>query len=212
MSRNRMMKKTAALILGILCVVAPAFAGTEAPWELRKDKEGIKVFTRPVQGSSILEFKAEMTVDAPLDRVLELYDNADRFPEWFYQCMESRLLERRAEEGSLVYFVLDMPWPVSDRDAVYARSKSTEANGDIVFHLQQKPGAYPEQPGRVRVPYLTGGWRFHILSEKQTAITYQQHSEAGGHIPSALVNKLAVNIPFHTLRNFRELLAREQTD
>ncbi len=186
---------------------APVLA-QEHPWDLKKDKNGIKVYTRKVDGSPLLEFKAVMKLEVPRNQVMAFYEKIERYPEWFYQCAEARLLEEEAGE-QIVYYVMAMPWPVSDRDSVYAREKSVELGGDVVYRLSARPEAYPEQPGKVRVPYLKILWKFKALPTGGTEVMFQQHCDAGGSIPAALANSLSVNMPFKTFENLRKILTAE---
>lgn len=42
---------------------SPAVMALEYPWQVRMDKEGISVYTRRVEVSPILEYKANVIVD-----------------------------------------------------------------------------------------------------------------------------------------------------
>lgn len=193
-------------MLGMM-VAGVAFAA-EYPWEVRKNEDGIEVSVRRVEGSSILEYKGTVTVEASLERAVALFEDDARLTEWFHECIESRALKTETPEQKILYFVIHMPWPVKDRDAAYRRARSTDAaTGAIRYRTSELPEAYAEQKGKIRMPYLKGLWIFTPLAGGGTEISYQQHSEVGGHIPDWLVNKLAVNIPFNSLARFRELLS-----
>ncbi len=180
----------------------------ENPWQLRKDEDGIRVSTRKVDGSPILEFKSEMTVDTPQDKVVHFYEQVNRYPEWFYQCSAARVLEEKPGGEQIIYYAMHMPWPVSNRDSVYKRTRSTGPGGDVIVKLSAEPDAYPKQPGKVRVPYLKTEWHFKPLPAGRTEIAFQQHCDSGGHLPAALVNSLSVNMPFKTFQKMRELLKK----
>jgi uncharacterized membrane protein len=200
------MKRALVFIL-ILTLFAGPLPAADFPWKLKKDERGVQVHVRPVEGSEILEYKGAVTVDRPLQEVVAFYEDAGRMPEWFHQCQESRLLEKKSETEKILYFALDLPWPVKDRDSVYRRIRTTDsATGRVEYHASVVPGILPEYPGRIRMPAVRGFWRFTPLGENRTEIYYQQHGDAGGHIPAWLINQLAVSIPFHSLTRFRELL------
>ena len=227
------------LVMGfILGMVITGFAfAAEYPWVLKKNEDGIRVSVRKVEGSSILEYRGTVTVDAGLAAAVALFEDDARMTEWFHKCSEARTLgdaetfimdpslagaekERSQPErlwqkkdapvlfvDKLLYFVISMPWPVTDRDLVFRRSRSTDpVTGVVEYRTSAEPRGYPEQKRKVRMPYLKGLWRFTPLADGRTEIYYQQHSEVGGHIPAWLVNKLSVNIPFNSLSRFRELL------
>ena len=193
------------LVLLLSCA-ACVFA-REHLWELQKNQEGIKVFTRPVEGSSIYEFKAQTIVNAPLEKVAAFYERVDRISEWFHRSKEVRLLTRLSETESLVYFAADLPWPLSDRDGVYRRLRTDDkSKGTVIYNLSSAGDIYPRQKGRVRVLYLNAEWRFQHLPDNRTAVHFRMHTAAGGFIPPALINTFTVPLPFKTLRNFRALV------
>lgn len=201
------MKKISAMVLMFILSCAPVMAASEYLWELQRNQEGIKVFTRPVDGSPIHEFKAETIVNAPLEKVAAFYERVDRTREWFHRSKEVRLLTRTSETESLVYFAADLPWPLSDRDGIYRRRKTEDKSaGAVIYKLSSAGDIYPRQKGRVRVLYLNAEWRFQHLPDNRTAVYYRMHTTAGGFIPPALINTFTVPLPFKTLRNFRALV------
>ncbi len=202
---------TGILSIVLLAAVPSSAIAAEYPWEVKKDEDGIRVDVRKVEGSSILEYKGTVVVDAGPEAVVRLFEEDGRMPEWFHQCVESRLIKANSPEDKVLYFVISMPWPVRDRDLVFRRVRSQDpATGIVEYRTSSLPEVYPEQDGKVRMPYLKGLWRFTPLGDGRTEIYYQQHSEVGGHIPAWLVNKLAVNIPFNSLSRFRKLLLKSK--
>ena len=194
----------------VLCICAAVCSGqamaAEYPWQLKRDKDGIKVYTRKVEGSPVLEYKATVTIKAPMADVIALYEDESRFPQWFYQCVEAKLLKDEGPDRKIIYFVLSLPWPVSQRDTVFRRTKLVDAQGAVTYDLTALPDEIPRHKGRVRVPYLKTIWRFTALPDGSTEVYFQQHSDAGGFIPPMIVNKLVVDIPFHSLKNLRKLI------
>ena len=198
-----------ALTSGAFPAMASPVVAAEVPWVLKKDEDGVRAYVRKVEGSSILEYKGTVVVDAGLEAVIRLFEEDGRMTEWFHQCSEARLIKTNTPEDKVLYFVISMPWPVKDRDLVFRRVRSKDpATGAVEYRTSSLPGVYPEQGGKVRMPYLKGLWRFTPLADGRTEMYYQQHSEVGGHIPAWLVNKLAVNIPFNSLSRFRQLLPK----
>ena len=98
---------------------------------LDKQKDGIEIYTRPVAGSGIKEFKGVADVDASIAGIVAVLRDSDRFMTWFPNTPESRLLSREGMT-SYQYSVMATPWPMADRDNVL-RSVSThdEVTGDI---------------------------------------------------------------------------------
>ncbi len=199
-----------SLVILIMLVFSPNIFAHEFPWVLKKDTEGIQVHVRKVEGSPILEYNGSVVVPVGLERVVSLYENEKHTPEWFYQCIESKLLEGKGPDEKILYFAIDLPWPAEDRDSVYRRLRfKNPVTGTVEYKISALPGRYPPQDGRLRTPMLKGLWRFTPLADGRTEV-YDQHDAAvGGYLPAFLVNRLAVNIPFNSLKNFRKKLVEE---
>ena len=196
-------------IFAALLLLPETAAAKEFSWQLQRDSEDIQVFTRPVEGSPLLEFKAVTVVDAPLEEAAALYENAGRMTEWFHRCKEARVLEQ-SPEADVIYFAADLPWPLSDRDGVYRRVKAAKADGSVEYRMHSERGAYPLQKGRVRVTYLDAAWHLIPLPDGRTRIEYRMHTAAGGFIPAPLVNRFSVSLPFKTLKKFRAALEKNR--
>jgi len=194
-----------SFIAATLFYSAALFAA-EFPWKLRINKEEITVYTRKVEGSPILEYKASMVIKVPLEKVLRNFEDIKKLPQWYYQCAEARLI--KSENGEhVMYFVLRLPWPVTDRDCVFTWDKSVNPDsGEVKYILRLVSGKYPEQKGKIRVVHIKSYWQFTPLKDGSTEVYFQQHSDPGGMIPVFLVNKLSAEIPFYSFRNLRKII------
>ena len=184
-----------------LLVAAPALAADG--WSLAKDEDGIEVYTRPVPGSGIKEFKGIAVVQAAAEDIFRVLRDSENFKNWFPNTSESRLLERN-EAFSVQYSVMDAPWPVSDRDNVLRSiTKRDPETGEILISVRADPDFYPEQTDRVRVRQAKGSWRLEPLGPSRTRVTFVMHLEPGGGVPEWLTNARVVDSPFEALGNLR---------
>ena len=194
------------LIFLVLAFTAPLYA-IEYPWQLKTTAEGISVYTRKVEGSPILEFKSAMIVDAPVAKIIPVFEDEKRLTSWYYQCIHSELVKDEGPQNKILYIVLHLPWPVTQRDCVFRRSKSTnEKNSSISYSIQALPELLPVKKGKIRVLMINGLWRLTSLPDGKTEIYFQQHVNPGGSIPAFLVNQMAVDTPFHSLKTLRQLI------
>ena len=210
MSLSLIMKKLKFIILifSVLVLTDPLYAA-EYPWQLKKTAEGISVYTRKVEGSPILEFKATMTIDAPVAKIIPLFENVEGLTSWYYQCTHSELVKDEGPQDKILYIVLHLPWPVTERDSVFMRSKSTdEKNLNISYSIQALPELLGVRKGKIRVLMINSLWRFTSLPNGKTEIYFRQHSNPGGSIPTFLINAMVVDIPFHSLKTLRQRIMK----
>ena len=187
---------------------APIGRAGESAWSLAHERDGIVVYTRPVEGSGIREFKGSAVVSASAEQIRALLRDADHFKDWFPNTSESRLLAREGDV-SYQYSVLDAPWPVSDRDNVFRSETAIDpTNGVVAIRVSAAPDYHPEQPERVRVRRALGLWLLEPLGEAQTRVTFTMHLEPGGGVPQWLINAQVVETPFDALTNLRTAVSR----
>ncbi len=72
--------------------------------------------------------------------------------------------------------------------------------------------AVPFKKGMVRVQTMSGYWEFMPVvsggeNSGKVKVTYELSLDPGGNLPKWLVNTLAVDLPFHTLKNLRQPFA-----
>ena len=188
-----------ALILNMI------IASHACAWDLAKEANNIRVYTRSVEGSSFKEYKGVMQIKATLSSLLALVDDIPAYPKWIHTCVEAKVLKKIDQRESVVYTVNDAPWPVSDRDAVTRNviSQNYETLA-VTISILGVPDFVPPEPGLVRVKKLKGFWRFSPLATGSVRVVYQVHNEPGGKLPTWLVNSVVVTQPFRTLLNMKE--------
>jgi hypothetical protein len=179
----------------------------QSPWQLRESQGGIPVYTRKVAGSPILEYKANVIVDAPISKAIALFEDEKQIRRWYYQCVHSELVENEGPKKEVIYLILHLPWPVAARDFVFRRTRTEDPNGIIIYTLTALPDRLPHVKGMVRVQTIESVWSFKPLSQGKTEIFFQQHTDPVGSIPSSIVNQLVAQTPFYSLKNFRKLIS-----
>ncbi len=208
------MKKNFIGALGIWILLLPLVAMAETgEWKLAKNEKGIRVSTRKSEDSPIKAFQGVTTADATVDEAVRLFETPESACQWIYQCSEFKILEDKSPEEKIIYFHQDMPWPVADRDVVYQRVRQTDADtGTVTYTLTDLKDVYPEKKAGVRLVSLNGKWRFSPAEGNQVEILDEQHVDPGGSLPTWLVNRLVVDVPFDTLKEFKVLLKHKNSN
>jgi hypothetical protein len=206
MIRQRIVIRSIALLVALLPALAHAAA---EDWRLDRDKDGIQVYTRAVEGSELREFRAEMIVEASVEQGLRLLDDTDNLVNWLADCEQAERMEQIDEFTAVNYVQYAQPWPVSDRD-MYVRSQAhiNQEDGSAEVTLRGVPDYKPEKRGMVRIPYLKGSWNFTPAENGKTRVVYQVLAKPGGAVPAFLANRAATDAPLETLQNMREQLPK----
>ncbi|MCD6596449.1 MAG: START domain-containing protein, partial [Bacteroidales bacterium] len=172
-------------------------------WKLRKEKDGIKVYTRNNSNSAIKEFKAITSINADIGQLVRIINDVENYPGWLANCESSRIYKKITETTRIDYMKTSVPWPLNDRDAVFEFiiTKNTEEHFEAT--MVSVPGAIPEKEDIVRIKKAKGKWIFKKSDKKMVDITYQFYGDPEGNIPAAIINLFIVSGPYKTLLNIK---------
>jgi hypothetical protein len=204
------MKRVSWIAVGILMLFTTCLHAEE-PWKIAKDSENIRVYTRPVPGSSSNEFKGIADIEAPLEVIIEVFKDIPSFPEWYGFCKEIRLLKQDAENHRIIYFVLETTGPVKDRDMVVDTrdTKDLQAGKALITMTAFTEDYVPRVSKYVRMTDMAGSANLSRVGPDRTNVIYTAKADPAGYIPSFISNMLQKEQPFLTLKGLREMVKKD---
>jgi hypothetical protein len=187
------------------------FSFQDAGWELKKDKSGIEVYTRSVEGSSFMEFKGITKIpNSSIDEVLDVILDVKNYESLFPDCVNPKVLKQDGKWYDIHYIKTKGPFPVKDRDSVFEQITEIDENGKHArVKLNPLPDYIPEKEDIVRIRNGTGFWELEENNNNEVKVIYQFHGEPGGDIPAWLANSFVVTHPFKTMQNLKKRLKSE---
>lgn len=207
MPLTRLLAAFMAISLSALTLASTPRVTADAQWTLAKDKDNIQLYTRPVAGSDFLAIRASTVMAADSDAVAAALGDGDGCSEWRRMCKSSRILEVASEQERLIYMVLDLPWPLSDRDVVMRSITHIDPQSKTaVVKLQSDSGAYPAQK-QVRAQ-CNGQFIIKVLGEKQVEVAYEMHADLGGDISADMVKSRQISATLAEMGALRALVER----
>ena len=190
------------LILSLVAITIHSFA--QEDWELKRFKDGIKVYTRDVEGSGFKAFRGEVEFPATISSIVSVLKDIEDMKSWGYKTISSRMLEMQGDTVQIYYVESKAPWPVSNRDGIYYnRFEWVDRENRLIVHIKCLSGYLEEVPGLVRIPYSEGQWDVALDDLGTAYVTFTLHADPGGSIPAWLINSFSLNTPFETLQNLR---------
>lgn len=197
--------RSAALSLALL--LAGASRADEGWLELYRD-DGVTVSERAVEGRALPDFRGQVELAADAYEVLAVVIDVPAQTEWMFQCRESRVLAAESDSAKLVYQVLDLYWPATDRDVVLHTEARVLAPGRLEARFVSRDDpAVPPVADLVRMPSLSGEFEIEALDPTHTRVIYTVSADPGGSLPTAIVRRTVRESPFETLRGLRRRVA-----
>lgn len=177
-------------------------------WRLDRERDGVRIYTRPLADSSFRAVRSTMTVPYPIAELVALVRDTEACAEWAHLCRSSRVIETLSETDVYVYTHNDLPWPISDRDAVARVTWTIDAaTGSVTMRARATADKLPKNRGIVRLTNADTRWRFTPLADGQIEIVSEAHVDPGGPLPAWLINRMLLDAPYKTLANMRRIVA-----
>ena len=188
-------------------------------WQLVKDSNDIKVYTREVEGSDFLEFRGETVVEGTVSALVAILYDTQNCPAWLHECSFGMTLEEVSFEENYIFEIYDLTFPVSDRGVILHSKLFWNDDGASLKTYEVQTFCDDSTSGRcqkvksfdvIPIKHSRGVYTFNALDTNSTEVIWQQHVEPGGTIPTWLVNTMVVDLPFETLLTLQTLVTDEK--
>ncbi|QNK61365.1 START domain-containing protein [Pedobacter sp. PAMC26386] len=179
-------------------------------WALSVNRDGIQVYTRPIDNSKIKAIRVVGTMSATPTQLLAAILDIQTCDEWVYHSTENIMLKQLSPLDLIYYSRIDVPWPVEDRD--YVVHIQTEQNPDtkvITVSSPCVPGYVPEKKNIVRISHSVGKWTITPIGKNQVKAEYVLEVDPMGSIPAWLINLFATKGPLETFRGLKVHVQKE---
>jgi hypothetical protein len=173
-------------------------------WVLEKNKDGVKVYTRSIEGWSIKEFKGVVSIQATLAQVEAAIRDSPNRSKWMHNSYDTKDVRWVSNNEVYTYSAIDAPWPVSDRDNVLHWKYNRVSDKFIRIDMKAAPNEIAQVSGVVRVTRLEGFWTLEDKGNGYIEVVQQVAAEPGGSIPAWLANSSVVDAPYNTLYNLKK--------
>ena len=194
-------------------LLATFFSGprlfAQSSWELKKDKDSVRIYTRTLPDSKFNELRAEFNLHGNFIQLRKILQDVEQYPAWVYATKTSKLVEKHNANELVYYAEITAPWPISNRD-YYSVTRIWLDSADGKMHIlsHNLPGAYPEMSHIVRIPLLKAVWTISPLSAGWIHVEYMLDWNPGGSIPAWLANLFSTTGPSQSFGQLRKKMAQ----
>jgi hypothetical protein len=180
-------------------------------WVLRKNDNGIAVYTRYTTGTNIKEIWVIDTVKSSMSAVIALLLDTKHYPSWVYRCITCKTLKSINAQEEYDYELTDVPWPFHDRDVISDSKISQDSlTKTVTVNSIGVPDYIPDVGSVERIKQFHSVYKLTKLAEGKIRIDYTLYGDPGGNIPAWLINASIVIGPYNTTLEMNKLLPQYQ--
>jgi hypothetical protein len=204
MMKNMSTVKSSCYLLCV-CLLLQFSAQSQEDWVLKKDKDGIKVFSKKKEQFKLNEIKVESTFDGRISQLAAVLLDVNNHKNWVYRTAATQLLKMLSPSSLLYYSETSCPWPFDNRDLVVQLAITQNAENKVMMiDVKNIEGYLPEKNDIVRLKYLRTNWTVTPLPNNQFKVDYQIQVDPGINVPAWLLNIFTINGPYDTFVNLKK--------
>ena len=181
---------------------------TNSSWKLKKVKDGITVYTRPSSNGNLKEVKMELTLEhTNLSKLLTVLSNVDIYKDWVYNLVESKTIHKESRSERYDYFILDFPWPLTNRELFTKTAHSQDPSTKTLTIKTVSSQRFAKiKKALVQIDNHSNTWIVDPIAKDKVKITYYFASDPAGSIPNWIIN-MAIDVgPIGTMNALRKRL------
>lgn len=151
---NVLRMKIIPVSLFLLSILLSLSVNGQGEWNLKKDHNGIKVFSRKSSVYKFDELKVECEFEGRISQLAAVILDVSNQPKWVYKTAQSQVLKEISPTELFFYTEINCPWPFENRDMVVKMNiKQDKLSKLMTIEARNAPGYLEEKPKKVRIAY-----------------------------------------------------------
>jgi hypothetical protein len=181
---------------------------SQSNWELKNDKDGIRISLRKDAKTSFDDVRVELDVPGTLEQLQTIILDVGNYSQWICSTKKSVLIKQVNDRRCVYFTEVSLPWPFSNR---YYYSDLTLKTDSInhSFHVVTKSTEGDESNIRdlVKITYTRGEWQVNSKAANFLHIEYTLEMDPGGSVTPWLFNMFVINGPRETFEKIRNKMS-----
>ncbi len=177
-------------------------------WVLEIEKEGVRVYTQLDGTSPYKQIKVTTTINASMEQVMEILMAFSHYKSWMNHVTESYLVNQPDSATYYVFTLEDAAWPMQNRYLV-SRINVDQSSTSSTVRFRSVPNYIEKRKDAIQIKQYEGYWALRDRPNHQCSLEYVLIQNPGGHIPPWLANFNAIENPYNSVMNLKQVAERE---
>jgi len=210
LDRKKIMKIFYWVLVFLIAAIPFNCFAEENEWELRKNKNGIKVFTKEREDTHIYMYKVITRFAANPEKIYRQVVDFRENLKYMELVDSMELLVDQRDKRYRNYMHFDMPWPVKNREMVMEMKVQFTKDG-IYLESHNVAGVLRKNEETIPIKDFREKWKIEeSMNGNDSKITVTGWVNPGGAIPVWVVNLFSAQTPYRFISGIIQELKREQ--
>lgn len=172
-------------------------------WRQSYNNDEIKIWVNENCEDGYVEFKSEVFINKHYSVPAFYLYNYSIHTKWMYSIDDCYLIEEINEKERYLYYEVDFPWPMENKEHVVKIAFRAFGNDTITLQSESAPNASPK--GKLpRIDHTKGYWRITKLGDRSSKVEFGSKAPSGNY-PDWLVNMFLNTAPRENLDQLKTL-------
>ena len=171
------------------------------------DKDGIRVYTQLEENSPYKQVKVTATINAPMEKVMEILTAFNKYKNWMNHVHDSYLLNQ-SDSAYYVFILEDATWPMQNRYQV-SKVQVSQTMQTSSVDFKTVPNYIEKRTDAIQIKQFEGYWSLKDRPDRSCSLEYVLINNPGGHVPPWLANLHAIDNPLQSVINLKRLAEGE---
>ena len=196
-----------SLYLPFLVLFLPMMGMAQPNCELKKEKDNIKVYGCPVEGSALNDIRVEFEVNSTIEKYIPIVLDVAHYGEWRYREFNQKVLKKINDTELIYYAQVSAPFPMSDRDLVlHLKLNQDPITKIMTVKIESMLDYIPPVEDVVRVPSSLSTMTLTPVGESKLKVSCLVRINPGGQLPAWVINMFSTQGPYETFKNLKDKL------
>ncbi len=175
-------------------------------WVLEKDAGDIKVYSQLGMGG-YKSYKAEIVIHNDIKKVGDFLLDINGYCRWVYQCKSSTKPNTYSENHFIIRYVIDIPWPVTDREVFFDTKyieKTVNNKRFVDIDMNVVKEGFNAQKENVQI--VQGYIRIQMeeIDTNKTKLIYIYNLDPADNLSKTLADPFNYRLTYYTMKNLKE--------
>jgi len=179
-------------------------------WELQRDEEGVKIYTKKIPGDALLKVRGVGKIRSKLAGIFKLMRDAESCVD--AGCYDASVIETK-DYPHIVYYKFTYPlfFPFKDREyIVVSEFVQDPVTKEINVDYVATPDKMPSSDCCVRITHMDNKWRFTPLENGDVEVEFELDTSSGGNFPDFVISLGAPGLVHWAILDFQRILDKDK--
>ncbi len=162
------------------------------------------IYYRICESGKDYQVKCKFEINAPIEKCIDIFCNAENHTQWIYNCIESSTLKKDSLSG-IFRNIIEAPFFMKDREVFVEYKVIRNSDGNVTITNTCLPDYRPRNDKYERITRFKSTYRFYPKGKNITEVDYFTETGGPANLPDFLLHIFLCKSTQQTISNLQKM-------